>query len=145
MRRREFIRFVGGTVIALPFTARAQQAGMPIVGFLHSASAGPYASEAAAFVQGLKEMGFVDGQNVAIEYRWAEGRPDRLPALASDLVGHHVAVIAAVGGDVTALPEAAARQEVAAAGTVHDAVEDTGGARCSLDVAARHLLDEGAP
>jgi putative ABC transport system substrate-binding protein len=70
---------------------------------LHSASADPYASEAAAFLQGLKEMGFVDGQNVAIEYRWAEGRPDRLAPLASDLVGHHVAVIAAVGGDVTAL------------------------------------------
>jgi putative ABC transport system substrate-binding protein len=108
VRRREFIGLIGGSVLALPVTARAQQAGMPVIGFLHSASAGPYASEAAAFVQGLKEMGFVDGQNVAIEHRWAEGRPDRLPALGSDLVGHHVAVIAAVGGDVTALAAKAA-------------------------------------
>ncbi len=108
MKRREFIGLIGGSALALPAAARAQPAGMPVIGYLHSASPGPYASETAAFVQGLKEVGFVDGQNVAIEYRWAEGRPDRLPALASDLVTRRVTVIAAIGGDVTALAAKAA-------------------------------------
>jgi putative tryptophan/tyrosine transport system substrate-binding protein len=103
MRRREFIKFLGGSAFVLPIAARAQQPGMPVVGYLHSGSPGPFASEAAAFVQGLKETGLVDGQNVAVEYRWAEGQLDRLPALAADLVNRHVAVIAAPGGDVTAL------------------------------------------
>jgi len=108
VKRREFIGLIGGSALALPAAARAQPAGIPVIGYLHSASPGPYASETAAFVQGLKEVGFVDGQNVAIEYRWAEGRPDRLPALASDLVTRRVTVIAAIGGDVTALAAKAA-------------------------------------
>jgi putative ABC transport system substrate-binding protein len=81
---------------------------MPVGGFLHSAFAGPFAYEVTAFRQGLKEAGFVEGQNVSIEYRWAEGRSDRLPALAADLVRRGVSVIAAPGGDSTALAAKAA-------------------------------------
>ena len=94
MRRREFITLLGGGGISLPQVARAQQPVMPIVGFLNGASPGGYAPMVAAFLQGLKESGFVEGQNVTIEYRWAEGRMDRLPAMAADLVHRNVAVIA---------------------------------------------------
>src|SRR6516165_10443079 len=97
MRRREFITVVG-TAAAWPLTARAQQPGLPVVGFLHSTSAGPNAGTVSAFREGLKQAGYIEGQNVAIEFRWAEGHYDRLPALATDLVRERVAVIAALGG-----------------------------------------------
>jgi putative ABC transport system substrate-binding protein len=96
MRRREFISFIGGAAAALPLTARAQQAPKrPIVGFLNSGLPGGYAPFAAAFRQGLAEAGFVEGQNVVVEYRWAEGQYDRLPMMAANLIQRQVTLIAA--------------------------------------------------
>ena len=97
MRRRELMLILGGAMTAAR-ALRAQQKAMPVIGFLGSTSPGPYAPYLAAFRQGLSETDWVEGKNVAIEYRWAEGRLDRLPALAADLVGRKVDVIAATGG-----------------------------------------------
>src|SRR5438552_5079792 len=109
MRRRALITCVGASVIACPLAARAQQPRLPVIGFLHSGSPGPFAHLVVAFREGLREAGYVEGQNVAIEYRWAEGHYDLLPSLALDLVRREAAVIVAAGSSPALAAKAATR------------------------------------
>src|SRR5215467_11724431 len=95
MRRREFIKVIAASAATWPLAARAQRPAMPVVGFINAASAQNYTRQLTAFLKGLGKAGYVDGQNIKIEYHWAEGQSDRLPAMAADLVNRQVAVIAA--------------------------------------------------
>ena len=97
VRRRDFVALLSGAAASWPVVAGAQQPAMPVVGFLNGGSPEPFADYVAAFRQGLGETGFAEGRNVTIEFRWAEGQTDRLPALAADLVRRQVSVIAAAG------------------------------------------------
>ena len=112
MRRREFIAALGGATVAWPLSTRAQQPALPVIGFLNSESLMTWREEIAAFQRGLAEAGFVDGRNVAIEYRWAESHNDRLPALVAELVRRPVAIIVVPGGTPAVLAAKAATQTI---------------------------------
>src|ERR1043166_2036441 len=125
LTRRELVRLVGGVGIAWPLAARAQQPAMPVIGFVSSRSPGESSGVVAGFRSGLRETGYVEGQNLAIAFRWAEGRYDRLPELAADLVNLRVAVVFAVlsaaGGPPSAL---AAKPATSTIPVVFSAVND---------------------
>jgi putative ABC transport system substrate-binding protein len=112
IRRRDLITLLGGTAATWPFTARAQQSAIPVVGFLGGETADLYAPRLRAFHEGLRETGFVEGRNLSLEYRWAEGRYDRFPALLADLTSRKVAVIVAVAGNPPALAAKAATSTI---------------------------------
>src|SRR5262245_13880340 len=121
MRRRDFIKGIVGSAGVWPLTARAQQPTTPVIGFLSSRSPGESASVVAAFRQGLRETGFIEGQNLGIAFRWAEGRYDRLPVLASELVGLPVTLLFAAGGPPAAF---AAKGATSTVPVVFSAVSD---------------------
>ena len=120
MRRREFITLLGGAAAAWPLAARAQQPAMPVIGFLHGQSRDAYADRLRGFHRGLKDSGYVEGENVTIVYRWGENQIDRLPALADDLVRRQVAVIAAAGGAAVILAAKAATTTIPIVFTIID-------------------------
>ena len=112
MRRRQFIALVGGVAAAWPLTAHAQQASMPVIGLLHPGSSSQFANYVAAFRKGLSQTGFVEGQNLQIEYRWADNQYERLSMLATDLVRLPVAAIAAIGSSASAKAAKAATETI---------------------------------
>src|SRR5690242_18966818 len=124
VKRREFLTLAAGATIARPHAARAQQRSIPVIGYLNGGS--PLAMTLEAFRQGLGESGYVEGQNVAIEYHWAEGKYDRLSDLAAELVGRHVDVIVADGGDLAARAAKVATSTIPVVFTSGDDPVETG-------------------
>jgi len=131
MQRREFLILLGGATVVMPSAVRAQQPAMPVIGFLDPTSLDKYAPFVEAFRQGLRETGFIEGRNVAIEFRWADGQYARLPVMAADLVQHNVTVLVATG--ITA-----ARAAKSATSTI-PIVFNTGGEGDNSGCAVSHI------